>query len=123
MCIRDSIAGWGAQVKEQDEFLQSHTVLETLEYMNSESKAAKDKGSYYALVPFGDPEDSAGADLLAAWYQRNMRIYQNIVKLIDSPKDKILVIYGAGHLGWLQQNIAEDPSVKLRKLADFTGQP
>ena len=37
------------------------------------------------------PSDCAGADLLAAWYQRKIRIYHDIVKLIDSPNDRILV--------------------------------
>ena len=109
-------------VKEQGEFLQSHTVFEMLEYINSDSKAAKDVASYYALVPYGEPGDYAGPDLLAMWYQRNIRIYHNIVTLIESPKDRILVIYGAGHLGWLRQNIANDATVKLRKLADLTSQ-
>jgi hypothetical protein len=49
------------------------------------------------------------------------RIYNNVVRLIESPNDKILVIYGAGHLGWLQQDAANDATVKLRKLGDFTG--
>jgi hypothetical protein len=31
----------------------------------------------------------------------------------------VLVLYGAGHLGWLQQCVASDASVKLRKLAEF----
>ncbi|MFZ0561574.1 MAG: DUF5694 domain-containing protein [Terriglobales bacterium] len=113
-------AGWGTMVKEQGEFLQSHTVLETLEYMNSDARAARDMASYLAIVPFGDPDDYAGPDLLAAWYQRNIRIYNNIVKLIDSPNDRILVIYGAGHLAWLRQDVANDATVKLRKLGDST---
>ena len=116
-------SNWGAEVKALDDFLHSHTVLETFEYMNSDTAAAKGVATYYACVPIGDPEDYAGPDLLAAWYQRNIRIYHNIVKLIDSPNDRILVIYGAGHLGWLQQNAASDASVKLRKLADFAGRP
>jgi len=115
-------SGWGTLVKEQGDFLRSHTVLETLEYMNSDSRAAKDMAFYFATVPYGDPSDYAGPDLLAAWYQRNIRIYSNIVKLIESPNDRILVIYGAGHLGWLRQDIANDASVKLRKLAELTGQ-
>jgi hypothetical protein len=114
-------AGWGTLTKEQGDFLRSHTVLETLEYLNSDSRAAKDMAVYYATVPYGDPSDYAGPDLLAAWYQRNIRIYSNIIKLIESPNDRILVIYGAGHLGWLQQDIANDVTVKLRKLADLTG--
>lgn len=114
-------AGWGTLVKEQDEFLKSHTVLEMLEYMNADAKAASDVASYFKMVPFGEPGDYAGSDLLAAWYQRNIRIYRNIVALADSPDERILVIYGAGHLGWLRQDVANDASVKLRKLSEFTG--
>jgi hypothetical protein len=111
-----------AQVKEEDNFLRSHTVLETLQYMNSDAMAARGIASYFAFVPYGDRLDYAGPDLLAAWYQRNIRIYHNIVKLIESPSDRILVIYGAGHLGWLQQDVSNDATVRLRKLADLTGQ-
>jgi len=114
-------ASTGTMVKEQDDFLHSHTVLETLQSMNSDSKVARDVASYYAFVPFGDPNDDAGPDLLAAWFLRNIRIYNNIVKLIDSPNDRILVVYGAGHLGWLRQDAANDATVTLRKLAELTG--
>jgi uncharacterized protein DUF5694 len=116
-------AGWGTMVKEQGDFLRTHTVLETLEYMNSDARAAKDMGFYYALVRYGEPWEYAGPDLLAAWYQRNIRIYRNIVSLIGSPNERVLVIYGSGHLGWLRQNVANDPAVKLRKLSEFTGKP
>ncbi|MGA7291839.1 MAG: DUF5694 domain-containing protein [Terriglobales bacterium] len=115
-------AGWGTMVKEEDEFLRAHTVLEMLEYMNSDPRVAKDVALYYAIAPYGDPSDYAGPDLLAAWYQRNIRIYSNIAKLVESPSDRILVIYGAGHLGWLRQDVASDATVKLSKLADLTGQ-
>ena len=115
-------AGWGTLVKEQGDFLGSHTVLETLEFMNSDSRPARDMALYFATVRYGDPFDYAGSDLVAAWYQRNIRIYRNILALIDSPAERILVIYGSGHLGWLRQNIANDASVRLRKLGDLTGQ-
>lgn len=110
------------QVSEESEFLEKHTILEMYEYLNSDSRPAKDVAFYYSIVPFGDPGDYAGPDLLAAWYQRNIRIYHNIVKLIDSPNDKILVVYGSGHLGWLRQDVSNDATVKLRKLSEFTGQ-
>jgi Family of unknown function (DUF5694) len=41
--------------------------------------------------------------------------------LIDSPNERILVLYGAGHVGWLRQDIENDPTVRLRKLSDFAG--
>jgi len=94
---------------------------------------------YMQVVRFSEPYEYAGADLLASWYQRNVRIYSNIVKLADPPAgcsvatcglddsalkkdrpiERILVIYGAGHLTLLRQLAAEDPNVRLRKLSDF----
>ena len=115
-------ANVGKRVKEQSDFLRSHSVLEMLELMNSDSAVARDVAEYFKFVPYGEPWEYAGSDLLAAWYQRNIRIYRNIVALAESPNDRILVIYGAGHLGWLRQDVANDATVRLRKLADFTGQ-
>ena len=109
----------GDMVKKQDEFLHSHTVLETLLYMNADNKVAEDVGQYYREAHLGEPGDYAGPDLLASWYQRNIRIYNNIVSLIGSQDERILVIYGAGHLGWLRQAAESDPTVRLRKLAEF----
>ncbi len=111
-----------ARVKTEDDFLRSHTVLEMLEYMNSDSLVTKAVAEYFAMVPFGKPWEYAGPDLLASWYQRNIRIYRNIVALIDSPGERILVIYGAGHLGWLRQDVTNDATIRLRKLGDLTAQ-
>jgi hypothetical protein len=111
----------GKMVKEQGEFLQSHTVLETLLFMNSDARAAQAMAGYFGMVSYGEPWEYAGPDLLAAFYQRNIRIYANIVKLVESPNERVLVIYGAGHLSWLQQDVTNDRSVRLRKLSEFTG--
>src|SRR5438874_1982588 len=88
-------AASGTMVKEQGDFLQSHTVLETLDYMNSDARVGRDMGFYFAIARYGEPWEYAGPDLLAAWYQRNIRIYSNIVKLIDSQNERILVVYGS----------------------------
>ena len=113
------MADIGAMVKAQGEYLASHTVLETLLYMNTDAKVTQDVGFYYRQAHFGEPGDWAGPDLVSDWFRRNMRIYSNIVKLVESPNERVLVIYGAGHLGWLRQNFASDPSFRLRKLAEF----
>jgi hypothetical protein len=109
----------GGMVKAQDQFLASHTVLETLLYMNADDKVAADVGFYYREAHLGEPWDWAGADLVSDWFRRNMRIYSNVVQLADSPNERVLVIFGAGHLGWLQHDVASDPSLRLRKLAEF----
>jgi hypothetical protein len=116
----DAIMGEiGGMVKAQNEYLASHTVLETLLYMNADEKVAEDVGFYYREAHFGEPYDWAGADLVSDWFRRNMRIFSNVVQLADSPNERVLVIFGAGHLGWLQHDFASDPSLRLRKLAEF----
>jgi hypothetical protein len=113
------MAETGKMVKAQTQYLASHTVLETLLYMNADGKVAEDVGFYFRQAHFGEAGDWAGADLVADWFRRNMRIYSNIVQLIDSPAERVLMIYGAGHLGWLRQDFSNDPTVHLRKLAEF----
>ncbi len=110
----------GASVRALSAYLASHTVLETLLYMNSDERVAEDVGSYFRLAEFGEPWDWAGADLVSDWFRRNMRIYSNIVQLVDSPNERILVIYGAGHLGWLQYAFGSNPSFRQRRLAELT---
>lgn len=109
----------GEMVKEQDSYLHSHSVLETLLFMNEDKKVAQDVGFYLREARLGEPGDYAGPDLLTSWYQRNIRIFNNIAKVIESPNERVLVIYGAGHLGWLRQDVANDPGMRLRKLSEF----
>jgi hypothetical protein len=106
-------------VKAQDAYLASHTLLETLLWENSEQKVAEAVGYYYRQSHFGEAWDWAGADFLTEWFRRNMRIYSNVVEIADSPNERVLVIFGLGHLGWLRQAIANDPTLRLRTLADF----
>jgi Family of unknown function (DUF5694) len=109
----------GETVKAQSEHLKTHTVLETLLYMNSDAKVAEDVGFYYLEARYGEPGDYAGPDLLTEWYRRNVRIYNHVTKLVATPEDRVLVIFGAGHLGWLRQDFGADPTLRLRKLEEL----
>lgn len=109
----------GAMVKAQDAYLASHSILETLVYMNADDKVASDVGFYYRQAHVGEPGDWAGADLVADWFRRNVRIYANLAGLAGSPGERVLAIFGAGHLGWLRQDVANDPTLRLRTLAEF----
>lgn len=113
------MAEFGSMVSAQGAYLASQTVLEALLYMNSDARVGQNLGLYYRLAHLGEPGDWAGADLVSDWFRRNMRIYSNVVRLADSPNERILVVFGAGHLGWLQRGFASDPNLRLRKLAEF----
>ena len=66
---------FGIMVKAQDQYLASHTILETLLYMNADAKVADDMGFYFREAHLGEPGDWPGADLVSDWFRRNMRIY------------------------------------------------
>src|SRR3954469_13837670 len=112
-------AVFAANVKEQGDYLAAHSILETLLLINRDERATQEVGLYYRMAAIGEPQDWAGADLVADWFRRNVRIYSNVVKLADSPNERVLVIFGAGHLGWLRQDFATDPNLQLRKISDF----
>jgi hypothetical protein len=109
----------GEMVKAQSAYLGSHTILETLVAMNSDQRVSQDVGFYFRQAQFGEGWDWAGADLVSDWFRRNMRIYSNIAALADSPTERVLVIYGGGHLGWLQFPLANSPNLRLRKFGEF----
>jgi hypothetical protein len=111
-----------ARAQQQSRFLASHSIVETLEYINADSTAAQTIAGDYAFVQFGEPWEYAGSDLLTYWFQRNMRIYRNIQALATAPDDRILVIYGAGHLPWLRRAVLDEGTMRLRTLSELVAE-
>jgi len=113
------MAKWAAATRELDKYLSTHAVLETLEDANSDAFVAENMGPYFEMARFGEPGDYPGPDLLGNYYLRNIRIYRNIVSLIASPGERILVLYGYGHLGWLREIAQQDQTVRVRTLSEI----
>ncbi|MEO8066250.1 MAG: DUF5694 domain-containing protein [Flavobacteriales bacterium] len=84
-----------------DDYHTTHTMLESFRYHNADKTLDRDFGAYLA----GDFKlgKYRGADGLAMhWYARNLRIFRNIQELDLKPEDRLVVIYGAGHMGILK---------------------
>lgn len=67
---------------------------------------------YYALLPFANQKELPGADLNAAWYQRNAKIFAKLTE-IAQPGDHILVVFGSGHAFWLRHFVQNMPGFEL----------
>lgn len=65
---------------------------------------------------------TAGPDAISMWwYNRNLRIFNNILTTKPSPNDRILIIFGNGHIPILKHCFESSPEfevVELRGLAD-----
>ncbi|MBI5070117.1 MAG: hypothetical protein HZB56_17920 [Deltaproteobacteria bacterium] len=99
--------------------LQKGTLLDALRVVNSEELVRRDRERQVALARFAGGGAYPGPDLAAAWYRRNARIYANLRALATSPQDRILVIYGSGHLHWLQQLATDGGDVVLERLEEY----
>jgi uncharacterized protein DUF5694 len=67
---------------------------------------------YYALLALGDARAQPGAELNAAWYQRNAKIFAKLTQ-IARPGDRVIVVFGAGHLFWLRHFVEHTPGFVL----------
>ena len=63
---------------------------------------------YYPLLAVGDAQEQPGAELNAAWYLRNAKIFTKL-QTVARPGDRILVLYGAGHNFWLRHLLRHTP--------------
>jgi hypothetical protein len=79
-------------------------VLTALRQLNDEVAIKKDLGNYLiGLFKYESKEhDFTGVDFeTGRWFSRNLKIFRNIQRISASSSDRILVIYGAGHLNIL----------------------
>ena len=61
-----------------------------------------------------------GPDFVTGWwFNRNLRIFRNIQKINTKPTDRILVIFGAGHMTLLNTFFDASPEYKLFKVNDY----
>lgn len=101
-----------------DEYNKTHSLLDALKYRNSDKMLDRDYGAYLT----GDFKLGTlrGADGLAMhWYARNLRIFRNIQRLELKPTDRLVVIYGAGHMGVLRHLFECSPEFKLVKFGEL----
>jgi hypothetical protein len=61
--------------------------------------------------------NNAGPDLLSVWwYSRNLRIFNNILNTKPTANDRIIVLFGNGHMPILKQCFESSPEFQLVEL-------
>lgn len=90
----------------------------TLRYLNSEERLRAGHGHYLVGDLLRGPVgDYLGADGFASsWYNRNLRIYSNIARSMRGPEERVLVLYGAGHVPILRELFRASPVAVLDEL-------
>ena len=99
--------------------LAKQTLREHLLFLDSDERCAADHGLYLSWAD-SDPGDYTMPDHVAGWwYARNLRIFANLKRITESPDDRILVIFGAGHTPILKHLLSCSPKHELVDLRTY----
>ena len=107
------------EVAKQTEMMKTATVTDIYRYLNDEKRVDEWHRYYLKLARVGKDADYAGSDLIADWYERNLKIYTNLTRINESPNDRILVLYGAGHAKLLQHFVENSGEFDLEVLSKY----
>jgi len=69
-------------------------------------------GHYLWLAQKGTPSSPVGADVVADWYERNLKIFANVARLAETPEARVLVLVGAGHATLLREFVRQSPNLE-----------
>lgn len=83
--------------------LANTPLTELLARMNTTEALAARHRRYFDYAMLGDDGEAPGANWLANWHGRNLRIFARLARIAHEPGDRVLVIYGAGHAPLLRQ--------------------
>ena len=101
--LEDMYAGNRGEAERKAENIASRTIIENLIAMNRPESMEADHRRYFRILRIGRGDEYAGANYLAWWYERNLKILANLLRITESQDDRIFVVYGAGHAMLLNQ--------------------
>jgi hypothetical protein len=101
-----------------DSLEMENTMLETFLLMAEPLNLRRMYGAY--LTGGFNTSDNSGPDILAMWwYDRNLRIFNNILKTKPASGDRIMVLFGNGHIPILRHCFESSPEFELVELKDL----
>ncbi len=107
-----------------DSLKTTMTIADYLMLINSDHILNIKHGDYFINEKYGNIGVNNGREYPTAdnisgwWYNRNLRIVSNIRKAIRSNNDRVLVVFGSGHIPIIKHALEANPEIKLVSLSD-----
>jgi hypothetical protein len=93
---------------------------EHLIWLNTTENRLKDHQAYLTSIIEGAGDNYLGADAVANWYRRNLRIFANAYDLTDfDTEERLLLIYGSGHVWQLRQFFIDSPDYDYVEVNEY----
>ena len=101
-----------------DKLTYEMPLLDYFKFQNSDKVIDRMHG-HYVLDDGYDDTNSMDGWFLMSWYSRNLRIFKNLQRIKTTEGDRILVIFGAGHISILKHQLEASPEYELVKFNDL----
>lgn len=107
--------------KIQDSLKTTMSISDYLYYLNDPELQLFNHQIYLTeTVLSGAGDNYIGADAVARWYRRNLRIFSNVLDITNFDKEeRILLIYGASHVWTLKQFFEDSPDFEYVEIHQF----
>lgn len=92
---------------EAPELSETKSVIDIYKELNAPTLIDKLHKIHLNIARIGDVNDYVGMNWLSWWYKRNLIMFANLTRLIDSENERILFIVGIGHSSIVTKFIEE----------------
>ena len=105
----------------EDSLKTTMPLADFLLYMNQPERLLRSHGAYLVgtFRSSAGPEDWWGVDAMSFWWNRNLRMFSNIMRLRQAPDERILVVVGVGHVPIIRHSIEAAPDVRLVEVGEY----
>jgi hypothetical protein len=108
--------------KWEDGQVDTQSLRKLLLYVNEPEVLVRHHGHYLVGdFKLGRDDDYFGADLKTRWYNRNLRIFHNLLRIPAGPSDRVLLVIGAGHVPILRHAALSSPDFRLAEVESVLG--
>jgi len=98
--------------------LASSSLIDYYLYLNSAANQAIDQAEYFVYPPaYGYGRDYTGVSLLSGWYERNAKIFTNILRKANSQDKLYIVLFGSSHMLPLRHFFQNHPYFEVVELS------
>jgi len=95
-----------------DRMQREETIGTNLHFLNDSATIALAQQPYADMATVGAGDTYIGAQVVAQWYERNLRIFANLAALAQ-PGDRVLLIIGQGHAPILRELVRSHAGMQL----------
>lgn len=96
------------------------SICDILCWLNRPEQLQANHRVYMHFMRLGEEKYYPGIEWVQGWYGRNMRIFVNLMRITE-PGDRILVIYGQGHIPLLTQFVRDSGFYALETVESYLG--